>query len=117
MGSQAPLNPGALLLQRELVRLAGAADSSDQLWQEYKAECGVRVEREYDFGREWFALLDHAAEATIDKPDCPPLRKHILQSAEEVRRDLALARVAARQSQVDLATEIGLLRWHTLEWR
>jgi hypothetical protein len=116
-GSEAQPTPPAISLEKVVVRLAAEADSVDRVWQTYKSECGVRVEKDYDFGREWFALLDRAAHATIDKPGCAPLRRNILQEGEEVRQDLQAARVAARRARVDQATETGLLRWHGLQWR
>jgi hypothetical protein len=97
----------------EIVRLSAAADAIDRLWHDYKAECGVRVGRQYDFGREWFSIWDRSAEATIDAPRCGDLLWRLMQEGETVRRDLLRARAA---QDLDHGTEIGMLRWHALQW-
>jgi hypothetical protein len=99
-----------------VIRLSAEADAVDRLWQVYRSECGVRVGRQYDFGREWFSLWDHAAEPTIDAPGCADLLWRILRDGENVRRELLRARGTAQQATLDQGTEIGMLRWHALQW-
>jgi hypothetical protein len=98
-----------------VIRLSRDADAIDRLWLIYKAECGVRVGRQYAFGREWFAIWDRAAQPTIDARNCSDVLWRLLQGGESVRRDLGRARATARAA-LDPGTEIGMLRWHALEW-
>lgn len=100
----------------EVARLSAEADGVDRFWQVYKAECGVRVGRQYDFGREWFSIWDRAAEATIDAPACSEALWRVLQAGENVRHDLLRARATAQRAVLDPGTEIGTLRWHALQW-
>jgi hypothetical protein len=100
----------------EVARLSSQADELDQLWQEYKDKCGVRVGRQYAFGREWFSVFDRAAEQTIDAPGCDDTGRRLRQGGEKVGRDIHKARTAAQQAFLDRATENGMLRWHALHW-
>lgn len=99
----------------EVVRLSAEADAVDRLWHVYKAECGVRVSRQYDYGREWFALWDRAAEPTVEARGCSEILWRLLRNGENVRRDLTRARATAK-NVVDPGTEVGMLRWHSLQW-
>jgi hypothetical protein len=101
----------------EIVRLAAEANGVDRLWLGYKSECGVRVTRPYDFGREWFALWDRAAEPTVASPSCSDLLWRVLRAGEAVRNDILAARTAAQRAVLSPGTEVGMLRWHALEWR
>ena len=113
----APSNSPGALFEREVVLIEAEADSLDRLWQGYKQECGVTVPKDNGFGREWFALLDHAADVKRSfSRECASVEGRILQSARDVRRSLGEARVAARLSGLDSASEVGLLRWHGLQW-
>jgi hypothetical protein len=97
----------------DVLRLSSQADGVDLLWQAYKEECGVRVRRRYDFGREWFSIWDRAAEPTIDAPGCGAMLGRLWQAGEKVRRGLMRTRARAHLSP---GTEIGMLRWHALQW-
>jgi hypothetical protein len=111
-----PASPtAATAFAAEMIRLSAQADAVDRLWLVYKAECGVRVGRQYDFGREWFSIWDRAAEPTIDAPGCSDVLWRLLQAGESVRNDLLRARATAQQG-LDRGTEIGMLRWHALQW-
>jgi hypothetical protein len=100
----------------EVLRLSAEADRVDRLWLGYKGGCGVRVSREYDFGREWFAVWDRAADPTIDAPRCGDVLRRIREVGDKVGRDILKARAAAHQAGLDRGTEIGMLRWHALHW-
>jgi hypothetical protein len=97
----------------EVLRLSAEADDVDRLWQAYKEECGVRVSRQYDFGREWFSIWDRAAEPNINAPGCSDLLGRLRQAGEKIRRDVQRARASSHQAR---GTEIGMLRWHALQW-
>jgi hypothetical protein len=99
----------------EVVRLSAEADAVDRLWHVYKAECGVRVGRQYDYGREWFALWDRAAEPSVEARGCSEILWRLLRDGEGVRRDLTRARANAKD-RLDPGTEVGMLRWHSLQW-
>jgi hypothetical protein len=108
------MSPDAPAFAAEIMRLAAAADAIDVLWHDYKSQCGVRVARQYDFGREWFSIWDGAAEATIHAPRCSDVPRRLKQEGDIVRRDLLRARATARF--LGHGTEIGTLRWHALQW-
>ena len=112
---QATQDLAAKAFATEVIRLSREADALDRLWLVYKAECGVRVSRQYEFGREWFALWDRAAQPTIDARGCSDVLWRLLQGGDTVRRDLTRARTAAHAA-LDSGTEIGMLRWHALQW-
>jgi hypothetical protein len=100
----------------EVRRLSSEADEVDQLWRVYKVRCGVRVGRQYPFGREWFSIFDRAAEQTIAAPGCDEEHRRVRQQGEKVGRGIERARTAAHQAFLDRATENGMLRWHALHW-
>lgn len=115
--AQEPTQPTAAnAFSGEVLRLAADADAIDQLWHQYKLECGVRIGRQYDFGREWFALWDRRAEATLQSPLCQELLWRVGHEGEQVRRGLRNARSMAHSAALDPATEVGMLRWHALQW-
>ena len=99
-----------------VLRLSGEADDLDRLWTDYKQECGVRVARQYDFGREWFSIWDRAAEATINAPACGDALRRLRQAGDKLGREILKARAAAHQAALNPGTEIGMLRWHALQW-
>ena len=100
----------------EVVRLSAEADVVDRLWSNYKHSCGVRVGARYDFGREWFALWDRAARATVASPVCAEMQWRVLEAGDATRSNLLRARALARRALLPPATEVGVLRWHGLEW-
>lgn len=112
---QAAQDLAAKTFAAEVIRLSREADAIDRVWLVYKGQCGVRVSRQYAFGREWFALWDRAAQPAIDARGCSDLLWRLLQSGENVRRDLGRVRATARAA-LDPGTEIGMLRWHSLQW-
>jgi hypothetical protein len=100
----------------DVLRLSAEADGVDRLWQAYKEKCGVRVSRQYDFGREWFAIWDRAAEPAIDTPGCGDSLARLRQAGDKLGRGLLRSRTTARQAGLDRGTEIGMLRWNGLQW-
>jgi hypothetical protein len=100
-----------------VARLGAQAEHVDRLWEAYKSTCQVRVRRQYDFGREWFALWDRALESADETPQCTDLVWRVLQSGESVRHELLAARTYARANALSPETEAGMLRWHGLEWK
>ncbi|MEO5761052.1 MAG: hypothetical protein ABIR28_01960, partial [Vicinamibacteria bacterium] len=100
---------------REIIRLSVDADRLDNVWAIYKTECGVKVSREHDFGREWFSLWDHSAQPSVQSARCADVPVSILDASDAIREDLLRARLAARETGVGEATEVGVLRWHTLQ--
>jgi hypothetical protein len=100
---------------REILRMAAEADRLDAVWQIYKEECGVVVDSDSDFGREWFALLSDGTRATAGTPACADVPIGLSQAAFAIRDDLRRARDVAREAGIGQATEIGLLRWNQLE--
>ncbi|HEY6552122.1 MAG TPA: hypothetical protein VI669_02150 [Vicinamibacteria bacterium] len=100
----------------EVLRLSSEADEVDRLWLVYKVRCGVRVGRQYPFGREWFSIFDRAAEQTITGPGCDEVHRRVRQHGEKVGRSIEKARTTAHQAFLDRATENGMLRWHALHW-
>jgi hypothetical protein len=97
----------------DLVRVSAEADGVDRLWQAYRDRCGVRVSRQYDFGREWFSIWDRAAEPTMGTTGCADALERVRQAGEKVRRGLLRARAAGHQAR---GTEVGMLRWQGLQW-
>jgi hypothetical protein len=114
--SEALQNLAASAFALEVIRLSAKADGVDRLWQVYKKRCGVRVGRRYDFGREWFSIWDRAGEAAIDAPGCADVPWRLRHAGESVLGDLRKARVAAREAALGPGTEVGMLRWHALQW-
>ena len=114
--SSSPQDVAARAFAADVVRLSGEADGVDRLWRAYKAECGVREGRQYDFGRAWFALWDRSAEPTVVSPVCSGILWRLLQSGEGVRRELLEARAVAKRAALPTGTEIGMLRWNGLQW-
>ena len=102
-------------LSHEILRLAAQADRLDEVWQIYKAECGVVAEREYAFGREWFSLWDGSAKRLSSGSACAETPKSLVEGSDAIREDLRNAVAAARVGGVDTATEVGLLRWNMLQ--
>jgi hypothetical protein len=100
----------------EITRLSSQADGVDRLWETYKAKCGVHVDRQYDFGREWFAIWDRAGEPSAEAAGCGDGLARVRQAGEKLGRGILKARTMARQAGLDRATEIGMLRWHGLQW-
>jgi hypothetical protein len=111
--AETPQDAAASSFASEMLRLSVAADGVDRLWQAYKERCGVRVSRRYDFGREWFAVWDRAADPTLHAPGCGDLLVRVREAGEKVRRETVRARAKAHQAR---GTEIGMLRWHGLLW-
>lgn len=108
--------PAAAILGSEIRRLSDEADSVDRLWAAYGEQCGaaqVASTQPTDFGRVWFAVLDAPERGAGGH--CAELLQLIRQSGEGIRRDLRRALSAARKARVDTGTEVGLLRWHSLE--
>ena len=114
--SSSPQDVAARAFAADVVRLSGEADGVDRLWRAYKADCGVRERRQYDFGRAWFALWDRSAEPTVASPACSGILWRLLESGEGVRRELLEARAAAKRAELPPGTEIGMLRWNGLQW-
>lgn len=110
-----PQSLAAEAFSREVLRLSADADRLDGLWQLYKTECMVAVNRQYDFGREWFALWDGDVRSTVSTPECNDVPLTVVDAAETIRHDLVRARAVAQETGVGLGTEVGVLRWHTLE--
>jgi hypothetical protein len=102
-------------LSHEILRLAAQADRLDEVWQIYKAECGVVVDREYAFGREWFSLWDGSAKRLSSGSQCAEIPKSLADGSDALREDLRNVVAAARLGGVDTATEVGLLRWNMLQ--
>ncbi|MEO8359998.1 MAG: hypothetical protein ABI672_08210 [Vicinamibacteria bacterium] len=100
---------------REIIRLSVDADRLDNVWDIYKTACGVKVSREHDFGREWFSLWDHSARASVQSAGCAEVPASLVDASDSLRQDLLRARLAARATGVSEATEVGVLRWHTLQ--
>lgn len=108
--------PGAGALENAIRRLSDQADSVDRLWSAYGEQCGVphlAGAQRNDFGRAWFLVLDGAKPPA--GAHCAQLLELVRQSGEGIRRDLRRALSAARKARVDTGTEVGLLRWHSLE--
>lgn len=115
-GREAVDMPAAAILGSEIRRLSDEADSVDRLWAAYGEQCGaaqVASTQPTDFGRVWFAVLDAPERGAGGH--CAELLQLIRQSGEGIRRDLRRALSAARKARVDTGTEVGLLRWHSLE--
>ena len=112
----APLDSSAGTFGAEITRLAVAADAVDVLWKGFKAQCRVQMHDEYGFGREWFAIWDQKAEASVESAACRDMLRGVVLAGKNVRRDLLRARKAAQRATLDRGTEVGLLRWHGLEW-
>ena len=115
-GMQEPQANGAAAFGAEMTRLSVEADAVDRLWQGFKTQCGVQMHDEYGFGREWFSIWDLKAEATVESAPCRDMLRGVVLAGKNVRRDLLRARKAAQRATLDRGTEVGLLRWHGLEW-
>ena len=102
-------------LSHEILRLAAQADRLDEVWRIYKAECGVLVDRDYAFGREWFSLWDNSAKRLASGSECAEIPKSLADGSDALREDLRHVIAAARLGGVDTATEVGLLRWNMLQ--
>jgi hypothetical protein len=76
----------------------------------------VRISRQYDFGRAWFAVWDRAAEPTVEGSGCGDSLARLRLAGDKLGRGILKARLLARQGGLDRGTEIGMLRWHGLEW-
>ena len=100
---------------REILRLSADADRIDSVWQIYKEECKVQLGRQYDFGREWFGLWDGTAKPTMQTSNCKEVPGSLADASETLRLDLKRAQIAAGETGVGEATEIGALRWHMLQ--
>jgi hypothetical protein len=111
-----PQSIAAEAFAREILRLSADADRVDTIWQIYKDECKVKVSRSYDFGREWFSLWDGTAEATAANDSCKETPFALFDAAETIRRDLLHARAMAQETGIGTGTEVGVLRWHTLQY-
>ena len=116
VGSPSPQDVAAQRFAADMMRLSTEADAVDRLWSGYKAHCGARGGRRHDFGREWFALWDRPLAPTVASPACGELLSGLLQSGESVRRQLRETRAGAQRAALGPGTEVGMLRWHSLQW-
>ncbi len=109
-------NPTAAAFAAAISRLSDEADGVDRLWQAYRAQCyGPSQKSGYNgFGREWFEILD-APAGRPPSAECGDMRELISQTGAGVRDDVRRAVLAARQGQLDRGTEVGMLRWNSLE--
>ena len=114
--SPSPQEVAAQAFATDVARLSEEADAVDRLWHAYKAQCGARGGRRHDFGREWFALWDRSFEPTLATPACGELLSRLLQSGNSLRRELLETRAMAGRVALTPGTEVGMLRWHSLQW-
>ncbi|MEO8358532.1 MAG: hypothetical protein ABI672_00760 [Vicinamibacteria bacterium] len=106
--------PAAAAFGSAMTRLSDEADGVDRLWTAYKTQCSPKVATNVSFGREWFAVLGAKSPAQAT-PDCEDLLTLVKQTGEGIREDLRKAMISARRSSIDPGTEVGLLRWNSLE--
>jgi hypothetical protein len=107
-----PPSSAAAAFRAEITRLSDDADGVDRLWQSYKEQCGARAQGQGAFGREWFAIPEGKVAGSSD---CTDLLNLIRQTGNGIKADLRRATSAGRRAQLDQGTEVGLLRWHSLE--
>ncbi|MEO5760923.1 MAG: hypothetical protein ABIR28_01300 [Vicinamibacteria bacterium] len=106
--------PAAAAFTSAMTRLSDEADGVDRLWAAYKTQCSPKATAEVPFGREWFAVLGEKSPSSATS-DCDDLLTLVKQTGQGIRQDLQKAMISARRSNLDPGTEVGLLRWNSLE--
>jgi hypothetical protein len=111
-----PKDPRVAAFAAAIQRLSDDADGVDRLWQAYRSQCVERRDGPtYDgFGREWFGILDAPGNHPADS-ECGEMRHFIRRTGGSVREDVRRAVAAARAANLDRGTEVGMLRWNSLE--
>jgi hypothetical protein len=105
----------ARALSERTAVLAGEASRVDGLWSSFREACDVKVDGQYEGGREWFSLWDNRAKADLSSGFCRDLFDQVVSAGSNVNKSMAAAEGAARKTMLPGSIR-DVTRRYAMDW-